>query len=314
MLMAKQIYKLRNWSEYNKNLVERGSINFWFPEETTMCWYHNSATKQKGGQLIYSDLAIITCLIIRSRYDLTLRETQGFVQSILGMNNIGIKCPDYTALSRRAQKLDIEIPRLKGVGPIDVVVDSTGFKIYGEGEWKVRQHGYSKRRTWTKLHVAINPKTHEIVSGVVTSSKVTDDKALPEILDHIARPINTVATDGAYDKKDCYIAINAKNATPIIPPRKDAVVSNDPDLIIRDFAVEYIRRLGNDEDARKKWKQNSGYHMRSIAETGMFRLKKIFSNQLRSRKPKTQEVELKARIAILNRMTFNGMPDSYRVQ
>jgi hypothetical protein len=312
--MAKQIFKLKNWSMYNKSLVERGNVNFWLPENIGNKWSHNIVIKQKGGQKKYSDLSIMTCLIIRTIFNLTLRSTEGFVQSILDINYTGLKCPDYSIISRRAQSLDIEIPHLPKNGPIDVVIDSTGFKIYGEGEWKVRQHGHSKRRSWTKLHIGVNPKTHEIVSGVVTSNKTTDDKVLPKILKNIDFHVDSVIADGAYDKKDCYDFIKYIGAIPIIPPRKDAVISNDCKLIVRNFIIEYINRLGGGNNAKKTWKVNSGYHKRSIAETAMFRLKQIFPDRLKSRKLNTQEVELKIRIAALNKMTFNGMPDSYCIQ
>jgi hypothetical protein len=311
--VAKQIYRVKNWPTYNKDLIQRGSITFWMDQNISESWYCNVSVKKKGGQFQYSDSAIIMCLTIREVYKLTLRASQGFIQSILNMSYPGIKCPNYSIISRRTQKLEVEIPRLPVHGPIDVVIDSTGFKVYGEGEWKVRQHGYSKRRTWVKLHVAANPNTKEIISEAVTSNRITDSKAFPNIFKKIDRPMNAIAADGAYDKKDCYAVINARDTIPIIPPQKNAKVRNDPELSVRNFCIEYIRHLGNDEEARKKWKIESGYHMRSIAENAMFRLKQIFSPALKSRKPKTQETGLNVRIAALNKITFSGMPESYRV-
>lgn len=311
--MAKQKYKVKNWSEYNKNLVKRGSITFWVDQATLKKWHYNEAIKKRGGQFRYSDSAIMLCLILREVYKLALRATEGFVQSILDSYYYGIKCPNYTVLSRRAQNLEVTIPRLPSHGPIDLVIDSTGFKIYGEGEWKVRQHGYSKRRTWVKLHVATDPKTKEIVSEITTANKITDSKVVQEMIDKVDRSINVIAADGAYDKKECYVAANSKKAMSIIPPQRNARIRNDPELSIRNFCVEYIRKLGNDEEARKKWKIASGYHMRSIAENSMFRLKQIFSPALKSRKLKRQQTELNIRIAALNKITFSGMPESYKV-
>lgn len=311
--MAKQIYRVNNWPTYNRNLMQRGSITFWMDKDVTKKWHSNTSIKKRGGQFQYSDSAIMVCLTVREVYKLPLRAAQGFIQSILNMKYPGVKCPNYSIMSRRAQNLKVEIPRLPVHGPIDVVIDSTGFKVYGEGEWKVRQHGYSKRRRWTKLHIAVDPNTKEIVSEVVTSNKITDSKAFPSILKKIGRPMNTIAADSAYDKKDCYACINARGAIPIIPPQKNAKVKNDPELKVRNFCIKYIRRLGNDEEARRKWKAESGYHMRSIAENEMFRLKKIFSPTLKSRKLKTQEVELSIRIAALNKITFSGIPESYKI-
>lgn len=310
--MAKQKFKVKNWSKYNKSLVNRGSITFWIDKNLPTFWTCNVVVKKRGGQTTYSDKAIMICLTLREVYKLTLRQAQGFVQSILNMNSFNLKAPDYTSLSRRAHDLEVKIPRLPSKGPIDVVVDSTGFKVYGEGEWKVRQHGYSKRRTWTKLHVALNPQTKEILSTVVTSSKIHDSKAFTSMIQKIDRPINRVACDGAYDTKECYVAIGDKKAIPIIPPQRNAKISDDPGLIIRNFCIEYIHKSGNNEDARKKWKTDSGYHMRSIAENAMFRLKTVFSPSLKSRKAENQKTELVVRIAALNKMTISGMPQSYR--
>ena len=311
--MAKQKFKVKNWSEYNKSLVNRGSVTFWMDKNLPTFWICNVAVKKRGGQTTYSDKAIMMCLILKEVYKLTLRQAQGFVQSILNMNSFDLKAPDYTSLSRRAQNLEVKIPRLPSKGPIDVVVDSTGFKVYGEGEWKVRQHGYSKRRTWIKLHAAINPQTKEFLSTIVTSSKIHDSKALASMIKKIDRPVNRVACDGAYDTKECYIAIDSKKAIPIIPPQRNAKISSAPDLLIRNFCIEYIHKLGNNEDAREEWKTDSGYHMRSIAENAMFRIKTIFSPSLRSRKANNQKTELDIRIAALNKMTLSGMPQSYKV-
>jgi hypothetical protein len=311
--MTKQIFRVRNWGEYNKALVNRGSITLWFPENFEKNWCYRSPVKLRGGQKKYSDMAITLCLIFRGKYGLTLRETQGFVQSIFDMKQMDLNCPDYTSICRRAQEIDIEIPRSVVHGSIDVVFDSTGFKIYGEGEWKVRQHGYSKRRTWVKLHIGVNPKDHTIVAEEVTSNSVTDDKVFSRLLEQIPHTINSTPLDGAYDKKGCYIAAHNKGAIPIVPPRKDAVISNDPDLVERNFAITYIKKHGGGEEGRKMWKIASGYHKRSIAETAMFRLKQLFSDRLKSRKFLNQTAELKVRIAILNKMTLHGMPDSYCV-
>jgi len=312
--MAKQIFRVSNWHQYNKSLVQRGSINFWFEGDITKFWCHKEpAVKERGGQPIYTDAAIKACLIVRSKYNLTLRETQGFIQSIFDMQGINLKCPNYTIICKRAQVLDIDIDRYLAQGATDVAFDSTGFKIYGEGEWKVRQHGVSKRRTWVKLHLGVDSNTQQILACATTTNSVTDAKVLPQLLSQITQPINIVTADGAYDQRECYKAITRKKAIPVIPPRRDAVISNDPDLVVRDFVLNYINKLGGDEDARKAWKKDSRYHRRSLSETAMFRLKQIFSSQLRSRKLSSQGVELKIRVSMLNKMTANGMPKSYVV-
>ncbi len=194
-----------------------------------------------------------------------------------------------------------------------MVVDSTGVKVYGEGEWKVRQHGVDKRRTWRKLHVGVNEATGEILAAVVSSHNVSDDEVFEEVLDGVIEEIEQVSGDGAYDKRKCYRAIEARGAKPTIPPRKDAVkweeVSESGAEHPRNQVLERIEEIG-----RQQWKQESGYHRRSLAETTMFRFKTIFGGSLRRRRFDNQAVELFLKCGALNRMIQMGKPQSYKVE
>jgi transposase len=185
--------------------------------------------------------------------------------------------------------------------------------VYGEGEWKTRQHGVSKRRTWRKLHLGVDEATGEIVAMVVTTNNVADGEVLEDLLDQIEHEIEQVSTDGAYDHRHCYDEIDARGAKAVIPSRKDAKVwqhGNRKDKPHqRDENLRSIRKHG-----RKRWKRDSGYHRRSIAETTMFRLKTIFGGNLSARKFDNQAVELFIKCAALNRMIQIAKPDSYKLE
>ncbi len=197
-------------------------------------------------------------------------------------------------------------------GPLHLLVDSSGFKVYGEGEWKVRVHGWSKRRTWRKLHIAVDEATGEIVTAVASEAGVTDDQALPDLLDHVPGEISHVSADGAYDKRRCYEAIEQRQAKAVIPPRRDAKIWQHGNCAApprqRDENLRAIRTKG-----RRQWKRESGYHRRSLAETAFFRFKTLFGPTLRARGFAQQATELFIKTAALNRMTHLGMPDSYRI-
>jgi len=192
------------------------------------------------------------------------------------------------------------------------VIDSTGLKVYGEGEWKVRQHGYSKRRTWRKLHLAVCPDSNEIILEILTDNKVADCEVYPELLEKVPKSVERTYGDGAYDTERCYAANVKHGSTPIIPPGRDAVFRENasPPMMMRNISLLEILGLGGDDDARKLWKKLKGYHRRSLAETAMFRLKRLFGNDLKSRNLENQRAEARAKCEALNIMTRLGMPES----
>ena len=153
-------YRLGNWSEYNESLVKRGSITLWISEEDMGAWTPERP-KNRGGQVRYSDGAIQCMLMVRSYYHLPLRATEGFVRSVFELMELELSVPDYTTICRRSKCLGVSLPK-NATGPLHAVLDSTGLKVFGEGEWKVRQHGYCKRSTWRKLHLSVDADSHEI--------------------------------------------------------------------------------------------------------------------------------------------------------
>lgn len=305
-------YRVTNWPEYNKSLKQRGSVTFWFSDDVQEKWLTNEKTGKRGASQTYSDLAIETFLAVMALYKLPLRAAEGFIRSIFELTGLKLGVPEYSTVSRRRLGLKVVLPRKVSDREIHVVIDSTGVKIFGEGEWKVRQHGYSKRRTWRKLHLAVNEATCEIVASVVSENSLTDGDALADLLEQIPEQIEQVSTDGAYDWFSCYESITQRQAKAVIPPRENAKIKQRKKVGVeplpRDENLRRIRQIG-----RRNWKIESCYHRRSLAETSMFRFKQIFGGSVHSRSFESQAVDLFVRCALLNRMTWLGMPVSEKV-
>jgi transposase len=304
---TKPQYRIRNWSAYDAALKQRGSLTFWIDDEVLKGWLNTEKTGKRGASWMYSDLAIATMSTMGSVMHLRGRQTEGFMTSLFQLMKVDLPVPDHSTVSRRLGKLSIVLPVVEGTGPRHVVVDSTGVKVYGEGEWKVRQHGYSKRRTWRKLHLGVDESTGEILAAVVNTNNVSDDEAFGDLLDGIEGEIEAVSADGAYDKRKCYDAIEEWGAEAHIPPREDAQYwDKEGETHARNQTLNRIEAVG-----RAEWKQESGYHRRSLAETMMFRFKTIFGDTCSRRTFDNQAAELLLACAALNRMTHLGMPDSY---
>jgi len=243
----KGIYRIRNWSEYNAGLIARGSLTMWIDESAFMSGSEARHVK-RGRPPVYSDVLIQALLTLKHVYHLTLRAAQGFVQSLRELAFADLPVPNYTTLSRRAQELQVTLPEMSGGDPIHLVVDSTGVKLYGEGEWKVRKHGYSKRRTWRKVHLGLDVKTGQIRAALMTHQDVDDASALSGLLAQIPadEPIDTIGGDGAYDTKQCHKAIAGRGATPSIPPREGAKPWSEgtPGASWRNEAIDDIARDG----------------------------------------------------------------------
>lgn len=306
---CKDKYKILNWSSYNESLKQRGNITFWLSEEAIGLWNYQGKRKP-GGKIIYSDTAILSCLIIRKVYRLRLRQTEGFMKSLFSQLNISLPIPDYTLLCRRAKKLKVSLNPFKKEESIDIVLDSTGLKVYGEGEWKVRQHGSSKHRTWRKLHLGVNPETNEIIAEKLTNNGVDDAEVVPDLLKEIPMVIKSFTADGAYDKIKVRTMLTQKGIRQIIPPQKNAVLSksNNPILKQRDDDIKKIKEHGS-----RQWKTEMGYHKRSLSEVAMFRYKTIIGDTLMSRKLENEATEARIGCLILNKIIKLGMPISTKV-
>jgi hypothetical protein len=307
---TKAAYRVRNWSQYNDALVRRGSLTLWVEQATLQAWRYQGPP-QRGAQFEYGDTAIECLLTLRAVYHLPLRATEGFARSLFEVMTVDLPVPDYSTLCRRARTVRITLPK-QAEGPLHLILDSTGLKVYGEGEWKVRQHGYSKRRTWLKLHLAIDPETHEIRAAVVSDPGVTDEPAVPMLLAQEEGPISGAGADGSYDRRSVYEALERRGARAVIPPRRDAKSQRHGNRsgprLARDENLRRIRQIG-----RAAWKEESGYHRRSLGETAMFRIKTIFGPGVSSRADGQRATEVGVRCRALNIMTHQGMPVTVRV-
>jgi len=306
----KALYRVKNWSKYEKALVQGGSITFWLSDDFEKAWLY-TGEKRRGSQFEYSDRAIEIMLTIKEVFHLTNRSVEGFVRSVFAMLKLDLPVPDHSTLSKRGKVLNVTLSK-KTKGSLNLVLDSTGLKIYGEGEWKVRKHGYSKHRTWRKLHLGTNPDNGEIQVAVLTENSTSDDAVVKEMLEQIEQTILACAADGAYDKRRVYTALNhhSPEVEILIPPRKNARIwqhaNSKQERLQRDENLRYIRKHG-----RRQWKEDSGYHIRSLAETIMFRLKIFFGDKLSARLLQAQTTQALIRGLALNRMTQLGMPESY---
>ena len=296
-------YKTTNWSSYNDSLKRRGSLSIWFDPE--MVWVPPPSGR-RGRQQNFSDAAIQACLTLKVLFGLPLRQTTGFVQSLLQLIGLDWAVPDFSTLCRRQRTLNVSLPYRGGTGPLNLLIDSTGIKAEGEGEWNARKHGGSKRRIWRKIHIGIDEETLEVRAIEVTGSNIGDAPVLPDLLNQIPpnQDIGSVTADGAYDTRKCHEAIAARGAYAVIPPRKNAKPwkPTSDGAIARNDAVNAQRFLG-----RTVWRRWSGYHRRSRVETKMHCVK-LLGQSLMARDFERQVAEIQIRIAVLNRYTDLGIP------
>lgn len=311
-MKTKATYRIRNWTEYDISLRQRGSLTFWISEDLLEKWTTKERTGVRGASPLYTDQAIELMAVVKFLFHQAGRQAEGFLRSIFELMQVSLPVPDHTTFSRRLAKLNVQLPIKKANQARHIVADSTGVKVYGEGEWKVRQHGYSKRRTWRKLHLCVDQATLEIVVVGASTNAVSDGQMLPELLAALPGEVSQVSADGAYDQRQVYDAINQLQAEAAIPPRRGARIwqhgNRAQERLVRDENLRSIRKRG-----RKKWKQESNYHRRSLAETTVFRYKTIFGDKSQSRRMENQFAEMFIKCAALNRMTHLGMPQSYKV-
>lgn len=304
----KQSYRVRNWHDYDRALVARGSVFLWFEDEELVRQWVPPKNGRRGAQPQYSDVAIQAVLTLKAVFGLTNRSAEGFVNSLWDRLGYALKSPDHTQISRRAKTLTVQIPRrMRGAAgpeaPLHVVIDSTGLKVYGEGEWKVRQHGVSKRRTWRKMHLAVDAHAGEVLAVEVSSADIHDADCVEGLLEQIEAPIAQLSADGAYDKRKVYEAAAARGAILAVPPQEGAAhwEADHP----RNATIDCITQRG-----WHYWRDHSGYGLRALAENAIGRCKALFGARLRARHPDTQTAEVHVRIAAMNIMTALGMPIS----
>lgn len=273
--MAKQKFKITNWSTYNKALINCGSITFWLDDEAIQAWYESATPSSRGRPQRYSDLAITTVLVIKRVFRLTLRAAQGFIDSIFSLMNVPLRCPDYSCVSRRAKSVNVSFKTPTRGEISHLVIDSTGLKVFGEGEWKVKKHGKDRSRIWRKLHLTVDASRHEIICADLSLNNVTDAEASPGLIRQTHRKIRSVAADGAYDTQRCHDELPRKKISALIPPRKGAGFLPG-EYAERNRAVANQRLSGSNA----RWKWTTDYNRQSIAETPMYRVKQLFDGSL----------------------------------
>lgn len=308
----KKKYQVRNWHDYNEALKQRGSLIVWLDKAALKDErWHARPSGKKGAQPVYSNLAITVTLQFGKVFRQRLRQTEGLVRSLFTLMSIALRVPTFSTLCRRGAKVKIKLPK-DGKENLTLIVDSTGLKVYGEGEWKVRKHGYGKHRTWRKFHIGITPDG-EIRATELTKNDVGDNETVPALFAQEASTIEALAGDGAYDTSDVYNLCRGRNVARIlIPPQRNAKIWQHGNTAApphpRDENLRAIRRT-----SRTRWKETVGYHIRSLAETGMFRFKTVFGERLDARLMPQQTTEVLMKSSILNRMLHLGRPDSYPV-
>jgi hypothetical protein len=306
-------YRVQNWPAYEAGLKRRGDLTLWLDEAAIAKWQAPRRTTP-GGQRRYSNLAIELVLMLRLVFHLALRQVEGFVGSVLRLLGLDLAVPDHTTLSRRSGGLAGRRPHVVPRGPLDLVVDSTGLKLFGRGAWQEEKHGRAPR-SWLKLHIALNAATGEIVAHALTDKDADDAAQLPVLLEQVEGEIGSVTADGAYDGEPSYAAVAARQADPpadvVIPPRATAAPSKAANTrpTRRDRHIQLIRERG-----RMGWQKATGYGRRNLVETVIGRYKSSIGAKLRARTPVNHRGEAAVGIEVLNRMIRTAKPVSIRVR
>jgi hypothetical protein len=299
-------YRVRNWREYDRGLIARGDLTVWLSPD--LAWQAPEGTGKRGRPRVFGDTAIQCVLTPKVLFQLPLRAAQGLVGSLLRLMGLAWPVPHYSTLSRRQGDLTVAIPCRSRGEPLHLVVDSTGVKVLGEGEWKVRRHGADRRRVWRKVHLAVDAESHEIRAVEMTDHRHGDAEIFPDLLAQVpaVEEIATIGGDGAYDTRSVYEAAAARNAALLVPPRRNGKPwkTRTAGADERNETLRAVRHLG-----RRLWKRWSGYHHRSLAETAMSRFKRL-GERLAAHDPARQVAKVQIRCAILNTTNRLGMPET----
>src|SRR5215211_66145 len=319
--IPEQKRRVTNWRDYDESLRRRGSLTVWFSDEAVAAWEAERRTS-RGGQPEYSDLAILTALTFKAVFRLAYRQTEGLIGSVIRLLSLDLPVPDHTTLSRRAETLEVPRPKPRGAGagddagggaePLHLLVDSTGLKLYGAGEWLVEKHGAKRRRSWRKMHLGVDARTGRIVAATLTDRDEDDASQVGPLLDQVEGPVASVTADGAYDQEGVYadVAERHPEAEVVVPPRSTAVPSESAETAPtqRDRHLQLIAEKG-----RMGWQKASGYNARARAEATIGRFKRVIGDGLRSRTDERRATEMDVAVQVLNRMLELGRPESARI-
>ncbi len=306
--IPRQRHRVTNSAAYDAALRQRGSLTVWFTDAAIAAWKAEPRTK-RGGQPLYSVLAITMALTLRAVFRLALRQTEGLIGSILALPGLDLAVPDHSTLSRRAETLEVELPRPSSA-PVHLLVDSTGLKLCGSGEWLLEKHGTRTRRSWRKLHIGTDADTGRIVAATLASSEVDDASQVGVLLDQVG-PLALFTADGAYDQGGVQgeVTRRSPNAAVVVPPRSNVVPSNTAETAPtqRDRHLQTITEHG-----RRRWQRASGYHWRALVEANISRSRRVIGDGLRSRTDRRRGTEIALAVDVLNQMLDLGRPDYAR--
>jgi transposase len=309
--IPKARYRVKNWRDYDAALRRRGDLTVWVTAEAIEAWTPAN-TGRRGRPQRYSEMVVETGLMLRLAFARPWRQTEGMLASIMQLLGLELPVPDHTTFSRRSVNLTVAKAVRTATGPVNVVIDSTGLKVFGAGEWQREKHGGKGRRTWRKLHLAVDPESGAILTSELTTTEDGDASQVGPLLDQISGPIASVTADGAYDGAPVYRIIAERDpaAAVIIPPRSTAVPSDTAETAPtqRDRHLQMIQERG-----RLGWQKAVNYGRRSLGEVAMMRYKTVIGRRLHARTMPTQEAEAAAGCKVLNIMTRLGMPVSRRI-
>ena len=315
--------KIKNWSEYNKSLKNRGNLSIFISESLIKDGriVMPPRTGRVGRPMEYTDELLEFVLTIRELFRLPLRQTIGFVEFLFKLMGIDSSVPDYTTVSKRMSEIKVRYQRKINEHKnetdegIVMLIDSSGFKVFGEGEWMVRKHGATYRRTWRETHIALDYETRDIVGFVNTTAHIHDNTQLKPLLKQVMNngyEVNTIIGDGAYDAKANYLLGKRLDINFVAPPKKNSVehlnsfhyqVYDTPGWGERNAVVRHVEEFGLDG-----WMADVDYHRRSLVENAFYRWKTIFGSNLKSRKEDTQYTEQCLRAKIINKFNELGLP------
>lgn len=289
----------RNWKQYNKHLVSRGKLNFWISPKTLKRW-QAPKEKKNGHPFVYSNEIIQAMSFIRFKFHLSLRETEGFFHSLVGLLNMLVQVPCYTQLCRRMKLLELPKELMAKKHVTDIVLDTTGLKVYGEGEWRAEKYGGKK--AWKKLHLALDLNSGKLVLAKITDEHVHDTTYLEPALKCANARKGKVLIDSIADGRRFYEIAERYNKTLFTQPRTGAVIRKEKEYARRNEAIRAIQGLGGDRLARSIWSKLVGYNRRVVIESMMSRWKRLHGSDLKSRCEHRQRVEVQLKTMIINRM------------
>ena len=294
----------RDWTSYNNALKKRGDITVWLSNDAIESWYEKERVYDgTGAPQLYSNLAILTVHEIRQVFKLPLRQCEGFINSLFAMMKIDLRCPSYSAMSKRLKALNLQCPfyRKAHMHCNDIkalAIDSSGLKCYGQDEWCEENYPSSRKKDWKKLHIIVDQ--FNIIHTSELSDRITQDSSVVEkLITPIHEKVKQVTGDSAYDTNPTYNKLTKQfpSADIVISPQKDARVHKQ-NAFFRNrniLEIEYYGRMG--------WQKLRNYGLRNNSELAIQRYKRILGNKLHAREFKRQKQETIIGCSILNKMT-----------